>query len=103
MQDGAPAHSSAFITAELTLRGVRVISWPPYSPNLNLIKIAWNWMKDYIQDKWGINKAPTPVRLRRYVQEAWEQLPDSYLAELLALMQARYQAVIDANGMYTRF
>ena len=103
MQDGAPAHSSAYTTAELTARGVRVIYWPPYSPDLNPIEMAWNWMKDYIQDKWGVDEAPTPVRLRRYVQEAWEQLPDSYLAELLASMQARCQAVIDANGMHTRF
>jgi hypothetical protein len=60
-------------------------------------------MKNYIEDKWGLEERVSYDRLRSYVREAWEELPDDYLKELLASMPARCQAVIDANGMYTPY
>ena len=60
-------------------------------------------MKDFIKNKYDYDEKPTYIRLRRYVNEAWNELPESYLQELLASMPARCQAVIDANGMHTKF
>lgn len=60
-------------------------------------------MKDFIEDKYGTNEKPTYIRLRGYVLEAWEELTESFLAELLDSMPARCQAVIDANGMHTKY
>lgn len=60
-------------------------------------------MKDYIEDKWGLEEQLGYDRLRSYVKEAWEELPDEYLQELLASIPARCQAVIDANGMHTKY
>jgi hypothetical protein len=37
MQDGAPGHSAADTKQELQERGIEVISWPPFSPDLNPI------------------------------------------------------------------
>ena len=54
MQDGAPGHRARGTIAELQERGIRVIFWPPYSPDLNPIENCWNWIKDYIKDKWGL-------------------------------------------------
>jgi transposase len=34
----------------LAAAGIRVIEWPPFSPDLNPIKTLWNDMKDYIQE-----------------------------------------------------
>jgi len=44
MQDGAPGHAAADTKAELEARGVQVLSWPAYSPDLNPIEMCWNWM-----------------------------------------------------------
>ncbi len=41
--------------------------------------------------------------LREAIQVAWNAVPESYLLELLKSMSARCQAVIDANGMHTRY
>ena len=38
MQDGAPFYTAVAIMDELIKQGVITIIWPPYSPDLNLIK-----------------------------------------------------------------
>ena len=38
MQDGAPRHATANIKKDLQEKGIRVIFWPSFSPNLNPIK-----------------------------------------------------------------
>ncbi|SZF03034.1 unnamed protein product [Blumeria hordei] len=49
---------------------VQPIFWPANSPDLNLIKVDWNRMKDYIQRQQpnlGGGKQPTPDILRNIV------------------------------------
>ena len=46
-------------------------------------------MKDYIEEKYSIEQSPGYKRLRGFVIEAWEALPDTYLMELLHGIQAR--------------
>jgi transposase len=53
MQDGAPGHAAAATLAKMRERGIIMIHWPPYSPDLNPIETVWNIMKDYIERKWG--------------------------------------------------
>ena len=60
-------------------------------------------MKDYIEEHWGLEEKVGYEKLREYVKAAWEALPDSYLQEILATMHERCQAVIDANGMHTKW
>jgi len=38
MQDGAPGHAAADTKRELQERGIEVISWPSFSPDLNPIE-----------------------------------------------------------------
>ena len=59
-------------------------------------------MKDWIQDRWE-DELRTYNELRAAIQAAWEAIEESYLEELLSTMQARCQAVIDANGMHTQW
>lgn len=103
MQDSAPGHAALETRKDLEQRGIRVLKWPPYSPDLNPIESCWNWMKDWIQEHHGLEENPGYNRLREYVLEAWNELPDSYLQDLLASMPQRCQAVIDANGMHIKY
>ena len=101
MQDGAPGHSAAFTRQELQERGIQLIFWPAYSPDLNPIEMVWNKMKDWIQDNYPDKLSYD--RLRAAVREAWERVPDTYLNDLIESMGNRCQAVIDAKGMHTRY
>jgi transposase len=102
MQDGAPGHAAGSTIQELAERGIFPIFWPAYSPDLNPIETIWNWMKDYIENKWG-DRQLSYDDLRGAVKEAWEAVTAEQLTDLLDSMQARCQDVIDAQGGYTKW
>ena len=63
--------------------------------------MVWNKMKNYIQEHFREKLGQDA--LRNAVMEAWNAVETSYLAELVTEMLARCQAVIDANGMQTKY
>lgn len=103
MQDGASSHTAFSTLEELDMRGIEVIDFPLYSPDLNPIEPCWNWMKDYIQLHYGHIQQPSRQTLYSWVKEAWDALPVEYCIQQLLSMHERCQAVIDANGGHTRF
>lgn len=76
-------------------------SWPPYSPDLNLIEDAWDWMKDYIASRFPENLSYDA--LRDAIHEALEVIPMEFFEHRIQNMPERLEAVIAANGMYTKF
>lgn len=102
MQDGAPRHAAGNTIRELAERGITVIFWPVYSPDLNPIETVWNWMKDYIKRVYG-DVQLSYNRLREAIREAWDSITEQQLKELLETMRERCQDVIDAQGGYTKW
>ena len=100
MQDGESGHSAA---DNLRERGVTIANLPPYSPDLNLRNNCFNWIRDYIEDKWSLEEKLSYERRRQYTMDAWDRLPESHLQKLLSSMKARCAAVIAANGMHTNY
>ena len=103
MQDGAPGHASQNTIHELAERGIYPISWPAFSPDLNPIEMVWNWMKDWIQERYPEDHQLSYDALREVVRAAWEAVPESFLSGLIESMQARCQAVIEAEGGHTKY
>ena len=101
MQDNAPSHSARATKAELPRRGINLLTWPPFSPDLNPIEHVWDSMKDYMQEKYpeleGKSRVPGE-RLRQIVVEAWDSISSEYLLHLIESMPNRCQAVIEAKG-----
>lgn len=102
MQDNAPSHTSAQTTIEIASRRIRTALWPPYSPDLNPIEQVSAKMKDWIQIQYPQEKMPQS-RMRMVVMEAWDAITDEYLRDLVASMPARCDAVVAANGLFSKY
>jgi transposase len=102
IQDNAPSHNARATREELRRRGISYETWPPFSPDLNAIESVWNWMKQWIQDRYDDGLVDSQP-IRGALQEAWDALPETYLQELLDSMPARCQAVINAEGRHTQY
>ena len=101
MQDGAPGHSAGETKQELESRGITVIFWPPYSPDLNPIESVWHIMKNYLQDNYP--EVMGYDQLRVAVTDAWNKVGQFEFEELINSMSERCQAVIDAEGRFTKY
>ena len=99
MQDGASGHAARLTIEDLEERGVPMVSWPPFSPDLNPIETVWDWMKDWIDLQHGGKKLTYP-QLRSAVREAWDAVPDDFLSRLIDDMPKRCKAVIRADGKH---
>lgn len=103
MQDGAPGHSAQATTLNMNDRGIQSVRWPPYSPDLNPIERCWEWLKCRVDEHIVDDRRVPYQTLRGWVEEAWEALPEAFWRRELDLMPQKMQAVIDANGMHTKY
>jgi transposase len=102
MQDHAPGHAGSITMEELRERGINLIDWPPFSPDLNPIETVWKWMKDWIEENYE-DRQYSYNQLREIVKRAWEVVTPERLLDLLQTMPQRCQDVIDARGMHTKW
>ena len=87
---------------DLAKQGIIPIFWPAFSPNLNPIEKIWNWMKDYIKEKYG-DVQLLYNQLRTAVQEVWDAISEENLNELIDSIRQRCQDVIDAQGGHIKW
>ena len=102
IQDSVSVHVTKDIIQDLEERDIVCINWSSYSPDLNPIENVWNWIKDWIQEHYDDHLRGYD-ELQEVITAAWNAVPTEYLLELLESMSVRCQAVIDANGMHTRY
>lgn len=68
---------------------------------MSLIDTVWDRMKDYIE-RYYPEHHTSHDKLRRVVKEPWEAVGADELF-LVREMPARYQAVVSAQGEYTKY
>jgi hypothetical protein len=109
MQDNAGIHTAHITRAWLTEHNVELIDWPPYSPDMNPIENLWFWLKERLLELHPEllhmpGAKPTIVAaMEPLIQEAWEAIPEDYLIKCWSSMKRRCEAVIAAEGWYTKY
>ena len=102
LQDNAPVHTARVSRDTIHAYDIATIDLPPYSPDLNLIKQVWSWMKNWIEARWGTARVGLED-IRYRVLAAWQALPSDHLQRLIESMPRRLQQVIDRNGGETTY
>lgn len=112
IQDNAPTHKAKIVQEWLTEwasdHGVNLVAWPPYSPDLNPIENLWKLLKEKIIKLYPeLSDMPTNNYSMQLLciaaDEAWELFEDELLEKMAFSMQHRLQAVIHAEGWYTKY
>ncbi|KAJ4430237.1 hypothetical protein ANN_22449 [Periplaneta americana] len=86
---------------------IRLIEWPPCSPDLNVLENVWWEVKKTVNAM--INTMPrrptTKDALWNIIKNAWDRVSSrrQYLRRLIASIPRRMQAVIDVEGLHTRY
>jgi hypothetical protein len=101
-QDNAKGHASKFTQPVLEAIDVKPMKWPANSPDLNPIETIWDWMKDYIEQKYP-DYHTYYKRLGEAVLEAWESIPKERIQALIRGMDERCIEVILAEGGPTKY
>lgn len=104
MQDNAPGHAAKETIAMIEAFGILRLKWPPFSPDLNPIETVWKYMKNYLEDKYGDYVFQSYDEQRRRIWEAWDKIvTPGLLIELIKSMPKRMEAVIAAEGRFTKY
>lgn len=108
MHDNASVHTAYIVRDALQEMGIRVMDWPPHSPDLNPIENLWALLKAKIYDLYPElldmpNNNYTLEILVDAAQEAWDLLDQDILANLSDSMPRRVRAIIEVDGWYTKY
>jgi hypothetical protein len=84
------------------------MKWPLYSLDLNPIENIWAILKAeiyrrYPELKEALNIVETLGKLIVCAIETWNSLEKDLLDQFIDTMTYRVQAVLDANGRYTKY
>ena len=85
----------------LAAHNVRVMNWPPQSPDLNPIENLWSEVKSYVNR--AVPRPTSLTDLENVIQKGWEEIPSEYCQRLIQSMPRQIEACIAANGGPTRY
>lgn len=100
-QDNAPIHNARVIKTFLAAENVELLSWPPYSPDLNIIENVWGWLTRQIYE--GGRQYETCEELIVAIKEAWKKISFKYLEKLYDSLKNIIFDVILTHGGSTKY
>jgi len=109
MQDNASCHKAHDVMEFLTENHIPIMKWPPQSPDLNPIENLWSDFKARFHTRFmEMFNHPSKSLEARYrygevMQDVWYSQGISLVESLINSMPRRCQAVIDANGGWTKY
>ncbi|KAM5529040.1 transposase [Fusarium oxysporum f. sp. phaseoli] len=107
-QDNARVHIAKASKDWLLLHGIIPIKWPAHSPDLNPIEHIWKALKAKLRRihpefiRLGKSEAHRKL-LIKWIQEAWQALPDRLILKLTTSAANRLRACKRARGWYTEY
>ena len=101
MDENAPVHRTHTVENYKDLNVVTSMQWPAQSPDLNIIKRIWLYMKRELQ-KSAVDIA-TKNDLLREIQSVWRNIELDYIKNLCQSMPDRLDNVIKTKGHLSKY
>jgi transposase len=104
IQDNASIHTALTIQDWFRNAALICLDWPPYSPDLNLIKHAWAKLKTLLDKEFpeisrGLGKGEYDLeQLGSVLQACWDMIPKEFFNALYQSMPSRVRACYKAKG-----
>lgn len=95
-EDGASYHHNGFLGHLKKLAGIRILEWPPQSPDLSPIENLWHWMKLRISAR--RHRIKNIKQMAAAIREAWAAIPADFLVKLVNSMGKRMDLLRVARG-----
>lgn len=99
--DNAPIHTARVVKSWIRDQNIKLLDWPPYSPDLNVIENVWGWLvrKVYASGKQYSNKE----ELIEAIKLAWSSISLDYIKSLYDSIPNRIYEVILHKGGSTHY
>lgn len=99
-QDNAPCHTARATRQLLAQNNVRVMDWPPCSPDLNPIEHVWDEVGRRVRAR---RVQQSVADLQADIRATWIGIPQQFLRNYITSMRQRCLAVIAAGGGHTGY
>ena len=97
--DNDPKHTSKHIKKWLKKNRIKVLFWPPQSPDLNPIEHLWNKAKRHF---YKLPKSTSQEDLWQKLQDIWNNIDSNTYIKLIDNMLERIRDVIKVKSSYIR-
>lgn len=99
--DNAPVHTSRVVSSWFKEHNIKVLDWPPRSPDLNIIENVWGRLAKKVYE--NSRQFSSVDDLKKAITDAWVQVPQNYIKELYNHIPNRIFETIRLNGKSTHF
>jgi transposase len=93
-QDNVRFHTTPETVTYLHEKGVSLLEWPPWSPDLNPIENLWNVLKARVDARFP----QTMEELEQCIREEWDATDLKFISRICRSMPRRLQLLLDNNG-----
>lgn len=100
-QDNAPIHTSRVVKKWISEQNVKLMEWPPYSPDLNIIENLWGWLTRKVYQSG--RQFESVESLKAAILSAWSEVSLDYLKSLYDSLPDRIFEVISNKGGFTHY
>lgn len=97
--DNDPQHTAKIVKQWFNDNNVRVLKWPPQSPDLNPVENLWEIVEKKIRSK-NISNCDS---LYQEIENAWMSMDADVISNLIDSMSKRCEAVIGNKGYWTKY
>lgn len=99
--DNAPIHTSKSTKEWLRQKNIEVLTWPACSPDLNPAENLWGIIARQVYK--GGRQFQNISELKERIQEAWTEIPNSTIQNLIHSMPNRIFKLISAQGKQIKY